>query len=179
MLATTLEIANNKEQRLKKKKGAAKPLQAPKRLQVSCSMKNFSASQRAAASTPYATVAAEQRTLDRKSLILTSFYRRRRSRCGTAKTRRIAGDSGGAIPIIPHFLKFVKVRCIRKKKAPEKGASPIGMDIPRALGRFPNLRPMVADFDPVLGGTKVFIEHAASDKTYTIAFVEISYQLWL
>ena len=53
------------------------------------------------------------------------------------------------------------------------------MDIPHALGRFPNLRPMVADFDPVLGGTKVFIEHAASNKAYTIAFVEISYQLWL
>ena len=121
MLATALKIANNKEQRFKKKKGAALPLQAPKRLQVSCSMKNFSASQRAAASTPYATVAAEQRTLDRKSLILTSFYRRRRSRCGTAKTRRIAGDSGGAIPIIPHFLKFVKVRCIRKKKGTRKG----------------------------------------------------------
>lgn len=96
------------------------PLQAPKRLQVSCSMKNFSASQRAAASTPYATVAAEQRTLDRKSLIITSFYRRRRSRCGTAKTRRIAGDSGGAIPIIPYFLKFVKVRCIRKKRHPKR-----------------------------------------------------------
>lgn len=58
------------------------PLQAPKRLQVSCPTKNFSASQRAAASTPYATVAAEQRTLDRKSLIVTSFYRRRRSRVG-------------------------------------------------------------------------------------------------
>ena len=53
------------------------------------------------------------------------------------------------------------------------------MDIPHALGRFPNLRPMIADFNPVLGGTKVFIKHAAGDETYTIAFVEIAYQLWL
>ena len=75
-------LEDRKRQRtaIQEEKGAALPLQAPKRLQVSCPMKNFIASQRAAANTPYATVAAEQRTLDRKSLIVTSFYRRRRSR---------------------------------------------------------------------------------------------------